>query len=61
MSDKETIISCVRLKPPCSVEDQDKICTAIDVKTVVFPKTNEKYTFGIKKINILLEHIFDEN
>lgn len=52
MSEKETIISCVRLKPPQSLEDEDKVCIVLDTKTVIFPKSNEKYTF---------EYIFDEN
>ena len=46
------MISCVGFKSFQSLEDKDKVCTVNDVKTVVFPKTNEIFTF---------EYIFDEN
>ena len=52
MSEKKIMISCVEFKSFQSLEDKDKVCTANDVKKVVFPKTNEKFTF---------ECIFDEN
>ena len=52
MSEKKTMISCVGFKSFQSLEDKDKVCTVNDVKTVVFPKTNEIFTF---------EYIFDEN
>ena len=51
MSSKETIISSVRIKPVLQEEDIEKMC-CVTGNTILFQKTNEKYTF---------EYIFDEN
>lgn len=42
---QEGILSCVRLRPISSETDQ--VIHVVDDKTLIIPKTQEKYKFGI--------------